>query len=110
MELQGYCPWTIVEARGLLVPGKPALGIVRYENMYYVCDHAVAIKAFMKNPEHYLLKIKERALRNPEYIHLLRLQRWFPTASIAKLLQRAELEVNNLTGQPLTKDAATETN
>jgi hypothetical protein len=39
LELQGYCPWTIVNARGLLVPGKPALGVIRYDNLYFVCDH-----------------------------------------------------------------------
>lgn len=109
LELQGYCPWTIVEARGLLIPGKPSLGIVRYNNLYYVCDHAVAIRQFMKDPDRYLAAIKERALKNPEYIHLLRLQRWFPNASIAKLLKMHELESNNKSGQPLTKDASTGT-
>jgi hypothetical protein len=109
LEFQGFCPWTIVEARGLLVPGKPSLGIVRYENQYYVCDHVMALQAFMKKPEYYLNAIRERALKNPEFIHLLRLQKWFPTASIAKLLQKHEMEINNQTGQPFTKDAATET-
>jgi len=75
LEFQGYCPWTIVEARGLLIPGKPALGIVRYQNLYYVCDHNIAIKAFIRNPDYFLKDIRQRALRNPEYIHLLRLQR-----------------------------------
>jgi len=107
LELQGYCPWTIIEARGLLVPGKPALGIVQYENLNYVCDHAVAIKAFIADPETYLAQIKEKALRNPEYIHLLRLHRWFPTASIARLLRMHEMETNNKTGMPLSKDAST---
>lgn len=109
LELQGYCPWTIIEARGLLVPGKPALGIVSYENLNYVCDHPVAIKAFMNDPDGYLTQIKEKALRNPEYIHLLRLHRWFPTASIARLLRIHELEASNKTGQPLSKDASTGT-
>lgn len=109
LELQGYCPWTIVEARGLLIPGKPSLGIVRYNNLYYVCDHAVAVRQFMKDPDRYIAAIKDRALRNPEYIHLLRLQRWFPNASIAKLLKMHEMESNNKSGQPLTKDASTGT-
>lgn len=29
LELQGFCPWTVAETRGLLLPGKPHLGIVR---------------------------------------------------------------------------------
>lgn len=109
LELQGYCPWTIIEARGLLVPGKPALGIVSYENLNYVCDHPVAIKAFMNDPDGYLTQIKEKALRNPEYIHLLRLHRWFPTASIARLLRIHEMEASNKTGMPLSRDASTGT-
>ena len=108
LEFQGYCPWTMVEARGLLVPGKPALGIIRYQNLYFVCDHSVGIKAFIRNPDFYLKDIRQRALRNPEYIHLLRLQRWFPSASIARLLQYHDLEMQNK-GQPLTKDASTDT-
>ena len=108
LEFQGYCPWTIVEARGLLIPGKPIHGIVRYQNLYYVFDHPIAIKLFMKNPEHYLKEIKMRAIRSPEYIHLLRLQRWFPSASIAKFLQNHFYEMQNK-GQPLSKDASTST-
>jgi hypothetical protein len=109
LELQGYCPWTIVEARGLLVPGKPALGIVRFQNLYYVCDHEIALRAFLTDPESYLTQIKDRALRNPEYIHLLRLHRWFPTASIARLLKLHEMETTNKSGMPLTRDASTGT-
>lgn len=30
LEMQGFCPWTVAETRGLLLPGKPHLGIVRY--------------------------------------------------------------------------------
>jgi hypothetical protein len=109
LEFQGFCPWTIVEARGLLIPGKPSLGIIRYENSYFVCDHIMAAQAFMRKPELYLNAIRERAFKNPEFIHLLRLQKWFPTANIAKLLQKHEMEINNATGQPFTKDAGTET-
>lgn len=108
LELQGYCPWTIVEARGLLIPGKPSLGIIRYDNLYYVCDHVLAIKAFMSDPEKYLTKIRNRALDNPEYIHLLRLQRWFPTASIARLLKLQEVSLENNNG-PRKKDVGTGT-
>ncbi|CAE7818484.1 CFAP206 [Symbiodinium microadriaticum] len=88
LELQGFCPWTMVHAKGLLVPGKPALGVIRYENMYYVCEHTMAIRAFMEAPEEHLAQIKERAQRSPEYIHLLRMQTYFPSASIARLIER----------------------
>jgi hypothetical protein len=74
LELQGYCPWSLKEASGLLVPGKPSLGVIRYNNSYYVCDHNIALTAFLRNPDFYLDDIKKRAYSQPEYIHLLRIQ------------------------------------
>ena len=109
LELQGYCPWTMVHAHGLLLPGKPALGVVRYENMYYVCEHVKAMKNFMSDPEYYLKAIRAKALGNPEYIHLLRLQRWFPSASIARLLEQDDFDPSSVLGRPATKDASTDT-
>ena len=108
LELQGYCPWTMVYGKGLLVPGKPSLGVVRYSNAYYVCDHNVALTAFLKDPEKYLTDIKERAKANPEFIHLLRVQNWFPAASIARLLNNADFD-RSAGGKNLTQDASTET-
>ena len=108
LELQGYCPWTMVYGKGLLVPGKPSLGVVRYNNAYYVCDHNVALTAFLKDPEKYLTDIKERAKANPEFIHLLRVQNWFPAASIARLLNNADFD-RSAGGKNLTQDASTET-
>jgi len=109
LELQGFCPWTIVHAKGLLIPGKPNLGVVRYDNMYFVCDHEQAVHAFMKNPDYYLNQVRHRALHHPEYIHLLRLQRWFPSTSIARLLQQNDFDPRAIGGQPATRDASTGT-
>lgn len=112
LELQGFCPWTLVHARGLLVPGKPNLGVVRYENMYYVCDHEAGLRAFIQNPSYYLNIIREKALNNPEYINLLRMHKWFPTASIARLMDDSSSEPDQRVGfggKPVTRDASTET-
>ena len=108
LELQGYCPWTMVYAKGLLVPGKPSLGVVRYNNAYYVCDHHLALTAFLKDPEKYIDDIKGRARKNPEFIHLLRMQNWFPAVSIARLLNNADFD-RSAGGKNLTRDASTET-
>lgn len=107
LELQGFCPWTIVKANGLLVPGKPSLGVIKYDNLYYVCEHSDAIKAFIKEPEMFVSKIRQRAAKSPELIHLLRLQNYFPSASIARLIQRPEFDNNS--SKSLTKDASTGT-
>ena len=107
LELQGFCPWTIVHANGLLVPGRPALGVIRFENLYYVCEHKVAVKAFMANPSEYVQKIRDRAAKNPEYIHLLRLQNYFPSASISRLIERPDFDEHG--GKPMMKHASTGT-
>jgi len=109
LELQGYCPWTLCHAKGFLVPGKPALGVIRYDNMYFVCDHAVAIEEFMRNPEFYLDEIRARGLHHPEFIYLLRLEKWFPQASIARLLEQDDFDPRAVGGKPSTRDAATGT-
>ena len=109
LELQGYCPWTLVHARGFLVSGKPTLGVLRYDNMYFVCDHATAIEEFSKNPEFYLADIRARGMSCPEYIYLLRLEKWFPQASIARLLEQNDFDPRSVGGKPATRDASTGT-
>jgi plasmid maintenance system antidote protein VapI len=119
LELQGFCPWTIVQANGLLVPGKPSLGVIRYENLFYVCEHKIAIKAFMTDPDDFIKKIISITQKCPEYIHLLRLQTYFPSASIARLIDHPEFDTQQHNNhqhtsttshtKPLTKDASTET-
>ena len=87
LEYQGFCPWTMVNRHGLLLPGKPAIGVVRYRNMYYVFAHAVALEAFMAKPETIRAGVLRLAAASPELIHLLRLQDNFPNTSIAALLR-----------------------
>jgi hypothetical protein len=86
LEYQGYCPWTIVRRKGLLLPGNPALGVVRYRNSFNVFVHEEALRAFMQDPRGYTSGVHTVARRCPELIHLLRLQEHFPNASLARLL------------------------
>lgn len=87
LEYQGFCSWTIVKRQGLLLPGKPELGVIRYKNRFYVFAHQVAIATFIGNPELFLKGALERAVVSPELIHLLRLQDSFPETCISRLLQ-----------------------
>jgi hypothetical protein len=119
LEMQGFCPWTMIHARGLLVPGKPNLGVVRYDNMYFVFDHDAGLRAFIMDPVTYLNAIKEKVMSSPEYIHLLRMQKWFPGTAINKLLDQQQGsdgagstggEIRpGFGGKPATKDASTDT-
>lgn len=108
LEMQGYCPWTIVHSRGLLIPGKPALGVVSFRDRYYVCEHEVALHAMLSHPQQYLDQVKEHATANPEFIHLLKLQRWFPHVNISRLMATSSRE-GEQSGDRTTQDASTET-
>ncbi len=115
LELQGFCPWTIMHARGLLVPGKPALGVIRFENMYYVCDHDAGLRAFIQDPTFYIEGIRAKATAHPEFINLLRLQKWFPSAAISRLIDDqstdsvGQAQRTGFAGKPASCDASTDT-
>ncbi|KAH8065642.1 zinc ion transmembrane transporter [Aureococcus anophagefferens] len=86
LEYQGFCGWTVANRHGLLLPGKPALGVVKYRGSCYVFAHAVALKAFMDAPEAVREGVVAQATLAPELVHLLRLQDSYPGTSIAKIL------------------------
>lgn len=87
LEYQGFCSWTIVKRQGLLLPGKPELGVVRFKNRFFVFAHQVAINTFMEDPDCFVEGALQRAVLSPELIHLLRLQDSFPDKCITRILQ-----------------------
>lgn len=87
LEYQGFCPWTLINREGLLLPGKPVQGVVAYENAYYVFAHEVALEAFMENPKKYITGVLDLAAKRPELIHLLRIQDSFPGANISSMIR-----------------------
>jgi len=86
LEYQGFCCWTITNRGGLLLPGKPGLGVIQYSDAFYVFAHEVALQAFLDDPVKYCNGVKDTAMKSPELIHLLRLQKEFPNTAIAKLM------------------------
>lgn len=116
LEYQGFCCWTIANRGGLLLPGKPNLGVVQYNNTFYVFAHELALQSFLDDPLKFVAGVKETAMKNPELIHLLRLQNEFPNAAISKLLgaktgNSAEGggNINGFDAPAEKKDASTET-
>mmetsp|Transcript_27065 Transcript_27065/g.85066 ORF Transcript_27065/g.85066 Transcript_27065/m.85066 type:complete len:224 (+) Transcript_27065:1051-1722(+) len=86
LEYQGFCVWTVVTRGGLLMPGKPEIGVVRWRNQYYVFAHEVAMTAFMDAPLRFIDSLRSICVQKPELIHLLRVQDQFPGASIPQML------------------------
>eukprot|EP00943_MAST-04B_sp_MAST-4B-sp1_P004565 g4565.t1 len=86
LEYQGYCSHTVVHRDALLLPGNPALGVIRYRGGYYVFTSEEGLKAFEEDPNRYVNGILDAARRSPELIHLLRLQEHFPKANLTQLI------------------------
>lgn len=87
LDFLGFCLHTIVEKEGLLMPGKPNLGVFKYKDRYCVFSDEPSYNSFIKTPDDYLKKVISICRTNPELIHLLKLQDEFPDASLAALLQ-----------------------
>lgn len=86
LEYQGYCSHTVVHRDALLLPGNPALGVIRYRGGYYVFTSEEGLTAFEEDPGRYVNGILDAARRSPELIHLLRLQDHFPKANLTQLI------------------------
>ena len=86
LDFLGFCLVNIVE-NGLLMPGKPNLGVFKYNDKYCVFADQEAIEKFVANPIKYIEEIVEKCRKMPELIHLLKMQDHFPDASLAALLQ-----------------------
>jgi len=107
LDFQGFCVHTLVSKNALLVPGNPALGVVRYKGRYCVFSSEKAMADFCESPEKFFVGIREVCYKRAELIHLLRLHEDFPKSSLFAILQgTAGL---TLSGAVVQADAATET-
>ncbi|XP_022249161.1 cilia- and flagella-associated protein 206-like isoform X2 [Limulus polyphemus] len=77
LQFSGFCPWTLVKSKGILLHGKRQLGIVLYQGYCYNFYTSEAGQEFIEEPEKYLSEIRELALQRPELILLLELKREF---------------------------------
>ncbi len=90
LDYLGYCIWSLVKKDGLLVPGKPSFGVYRYKDKHCVFSSAEAIKEFVEDPSFFIEGVNQQCRRNPELIHLLRLEDAFKHVSILSLLESRE--------------------
>ena len=80
-DLSGFCPVTLVKNNGLVLPGLPHLGLIRYRENFYVCSSNQAIKEYLSNDagslDDLLTKVNSLAAQSPELIGLIGLSRQF---------------------------------
>ena len=68
---KGFCPVTIVERDGLLLPGDSSLGLVRHGGANYALVDEDAVSAFMRDPVRFVDGVVEACKREPHLIYLL---------------------------------------
>lgn len=90
LDYLGFCIWSIVEKNGLLIPGKPSLGVYRFKEKHCVFTGEKQIRDFVDDPGKYFDGVIDQCRKNPELIHLLRLDDVFKHISILSLLQSKE--------------------
>jgi len=104
LDFQGFCIHTLVTQNRLLIPGNPALGVVKYAGRYCVFATERGCHEFCAEPDTYFGSVREVCYRHPELIHLLRIHEDFPKSSLHAIIQASE-------GNPqkMQADAGTET-
>jgi hypothetical protein len=88
LDFQGFCIHTLVSHGSLLVPGDPALGVVRYAGRYCVFATERALQDFCAEPDKYFGSVREVCYKHPELIHLLRIHEDFPKSSLLAIIQQ----------------------
>ncbi|XP_037375958.1 cilia- and flagella-associated protein 206 [Talpa occidentalis] len=79
IQYRGFCAYTFATTDGLLLPGNPAIGILKYKEQYYTFNTRDAAYLFAENPEKYIDLVREKAKKNAELIQLLELHQQFET-------------------------------
>lgn len=110
LEYQGYCPWTLVMRGGLLLPGNPNLGVLRYQGRHFSFASYAAMRDFVEDPDKYVDGVIHCAQRNPALIHLLCVQQYIPNTDIAELLIATDLtQDQSITSAPAGPTTSSQT-
>uniref|UniRef100_A0A2K6H116 Cilia- and flagella-associated protein 206 n=1 Tax=Propithecus coquereli TaxID=379532 RepID=A0A2K6H116_PROCO len=99
IQYRGFCAYTFAATNGLLLPGNPAIGILKYKEKYYTFNTRDAAYSFAENPEIYIDLVREKAKKNVELIQLLELHQQFET--LIPYSQMREVDKHYI--KPITK-------
>jgi hypothetical protein len=91
LEFQGYCPHTLATQGGMLLAGRPSIGIIAYRGAFYTFQSPSAMQAFCTDPEKTLSSVLRLVSQNAHLIHLLGLQERIPSFAIPLYLERKSL-------------------
>ncbi|XP_053877385.1 cilia- and flagella-associated protein 206 isoform X3 [Malaclemys terrapin pileata] len=77
IQYRGFCAHTLAEKDGLLLPGNPAIGILKHKEKYYTFSSKESAYVFSKTPDMFIQLIGEKAKECAELIQLLELHHQF---------------------------------
>nr|XP_014354173.1 PREDICTED: UPF0704 protein C6orf165 homolog [Latimeria chalumnae] len=80
LQNRGFCSYTFAK-NGVLLPGNPAIGILKYKENYYSFSSKEAAYAFANNPDKYITMTMEKAMQHAELIQLLELYQFFTSVT-----------------------------
>jgi hypothetical protein len=90
LDFQGFCLHTLVTQERLLVPGNPALGVIKYAGRFCVFSSERAMVEFCADaeaPDKFFGHVRDVCYKHPELIHLMRIHEDFPKSSLHSILQ-----------------------
>jgi hypothetical protein len=87
VDLQCLCPYMLTENKGLLVPGNPQLGVVKYKQFALCFSTKTAMAAFIEDPAKMMNNTHALPNENPGLIELLHLDDAFPQSSLKGILR-----------------------
>ncbi|XP_070589278.1 cilia- and flagella-associated protein 206 isoform X3 [Erythrolamprus reginae] len=76
-EYHGFCAYTFAVKDGLLIPGNPSIGVLKYKERYYSFNSKEAAYNFAKSPDRFIRMVAEKAKECAELIQLLELHHQF---------------------------------
>ncbi|XP_064411448.1 cilia- and flagella-associated protein 206 isoform X2 [Latimeria chalumnae] len=105
LQNRGFCSYTFAK-NGVLLPGNPAIGILKYKENYYSFSSKEAAYAFANNPDKYITMTMEKAMQHAELIQLLELYQFFTSVT-----PHSEVRIGGrLLIKPITRcDSSTQT-
>jgi len=79
-QFRSFCPYMLAK-HGLLIPGTSSIGILCYDEEFYVFSSVEAASEFANNIDEMISMISDRARVSTELINLVQLQRQFQSLS-----------------------------
>jgi hypothetical protein len=104
LDFQGFCIHTLTTQGNLLVPGNPALGVVKYAGRFCVFATEKGMMDFCSDADKYFGGVRDVCYAHPELIHLMRIHEDFPKSSLHAIIQ-----LTSGSQSAMMADVATET-